>query len=80
MMFLIIKLNYASVVMPEKYPSAQCTSIANEINKIYSKEAVCIPAPNFVQFSILNSLWQFDDKLPKGFCTADGKRCNIEIK
>ena len=45
MMFLIVKLGYGSVVIPEKYPNTQCLAIAEIINKTYSKEAICVPAP-----------------------------------
>lgn len=44
MMFLIVKLAYASVTIPEKYPAEQCKSIAAEINNS-RYEAICIPAP-----------------------------------
>ena len=45
MMFLIVKLGYGSVAIPEKYSNTQCLAIAETINKTYSKEAICIPAP-----------------------------------
>ena len=45
-MFLIIKLNYASVVIPEKYPKEQCIQTANTINDKTKWEALCIPAPS----------------------------------
>ena len=45
MMFLIVKLGYGSIVIPEKYLNAQCLAIAETINKTYSKEAICVPAP-----------------------------------
>ena len=45
MMFLIVKLGYGSVVIPDKYSNAQCIAIAETINKAYSKEAICVPAP-----------------------------------
>jgi len=44
MMFLIVKLAYASVTIPEKYPAEQCKSVAAEINNS-RYEAICIPAP-----------------------------------
>ena len=47
MMFLIVKLGYGSVVMPEKYTVKQCAEIAETINKTYSKEAICVPAPAY---------------------------------
>lgn len=45
MMFLIVKLNYASIVIPEKYPKEQCLKIVEEINKT-KYESICIPSPN----------------------------------
>lgn len=58
MMFLIVKLGYGSVVMPEKYKAEQCQSIANTINATYSKEAICIPTAvaEYCKFKIISRL------------------------
>lgn len=42
MFFLIIKLSYGSVVMPEKYSKEQCAQIQDRGDVT----AYCIPAPN----------------------------------
>lgn len=72
MMFLIVKLNYASVVIPEKYQSEQCISIANEINKAYNKEAICIPAPK--PNSLVDLTKCIQDNIMAIRCPANGAK------
>lgn len=66
MMFLIVKLGYGSVVMPEKYKAEQCQSIANTINATYSKEAICVPAPAYPSSPAVKNC-QADPKNPTLF-------------
>jgi len=52
-MFLIIKLGYGSVVIPEKYPKEQCEKLAAGYN---GASGYCIPAPALFNCRKVNPL------------------------
>ena len=80
MMFLIVKLGYGSVVIPEKYSSSQCLAIAETINKTYSKEAICVPASVFKSDdSYYNCQMAVPDATQPGRYVAAKTHCDVPV-
>lgn len=58
MFYLIVKLNYASVVIPEKYTKEQCDIISKPLKANNNTDAYCIlaPAGNYCKFHLINRM------------------------
>ncbi len=69
LMFLIIKLGYGSVVIPEKYPKEQCEKLAAGYAGV---SGYCIPAP------ILNCKTTVANG--DGTYTVMDTYCNLSVK
>lgn len=69
MFYLVLRLNTAAVVIPEKYPKEQCESLKNFGNPT----SFCIPAPDDSEYFNCTTL------IPIGALTINAKiHCNIK--